>query len=138
MDVDSLRPLGREECSVRLREARLGRVAVTVGAQPAIFPVNFAVLDGEVVFRTAPGTKLCAATAHHIVAFEVDGVNADGSSGWSVLVVGHAAQIRHPAMLERARALGLQTWAPGERDYFVKISTEQLSGRAYGVDLAGV
>jgi nitroimidazol reductase NimA-like FMN-containing flavoprotein (pyridoxamine 5'-phosphate oxidase superfamily) len=116
----------------------LGRVGVTLDAQPAIFPVNFAVLDDEVVFRTAPGTKLCAATVHHIVAFEIDEATADGSSGWSVLVVGHAAQIRQPAMLGRARALGLQTWAPGERDYFVKISTERLSGRAYGTDLAGV
>jgi uncharacterized protein len=132
MDASELRALDRDECRTLLQGASLGRVAVTVGALPAIFPINYALLDGDVVFRTAPGTKLCAATVHRVVAFEADGVAPDFTSGWSVLAVGEAAQIRHPATLERAQALGLRPWAPGQRDYFVKIRCEELSGRAFG------
>ena len=34
-------------------------------------PVNYALLDDEVVFRTDPGTKLSAALMRTMVAFEV-------------------------------------------------------------------
>lgn len=132
MEVDELAVLSREECQQRLHEERLGRVAVDSDSLPAIFPVNYALLDEDVVFRTAPGSKLCAGILERVVAFEVDATMPAGTTGWSVLVVGHAAQIRYPPMLERAQRLGLRPWVPGPRDYFVKISTEHISGRVYG------
>jgi hypothetical protein len=132
MDRDDLSVLTRDECQARLQQARLGRVAVMDNGLPAIFPVNYALLDEEVVFRTAPGTKLCAGILERVVAFEVDGASPSANSGWSVLVIGHAAQIRYPRMLDRAQQLGLRPWVPGPRDYFIKITTEQISGRGYG------
>jgi nitroimidazol reductase NimA-like FMN-containing flavoprotein (pyridoxamine 5'-phosphate oxidase superfamily) len=132
MAVESLAVLSRDECQRRLHHGRLGRVAVVVDAVPAIFPVNYALLDEEIVFRTAPGTKLCAGILERVVAFEVDGTTLDFTSGWSVLVVGRAAQIHYPAMLERAQRLGLRPWVRGPRDYFVKITSEHISGRSYG------
>jgi nitroimidazol reductase NimA-like FMN-containing flavoprotein (pyridoxamine 5'-phosphate oxidase superfamily) len=69
--------------------APVGRIAVTIGALPAILPVNFALVGAHIVIRTVPGTKLDAAIRRAIVAFEVDSYAADGSSGWSVLIQGH-------------------------------------------------
>jgi hypothetical protein len=36
-------------------QGEVGRVGVTIGGVPAIFPVNDTVIDGAVVFLTAPG-----------------------------------------------------------------------------------
>ena len=41
--------------------AQVGRLAVSIKEQPDIFPINFVVDHGTVVFRTAEGTKLAAA-----------------------------------------------------------------------------
>jgi len=132
MSLDSLRHLFREECLELLAGRGLGRVSVSIGALPAILPVNYALWDDSVVFRTAPGTKLSAALMGSVVGFEVDDAVDDLSGGWSVLVVGHATEIRDVATLERVRQLPLRTWAAGERDHFVRIPTKHISGRAFG------
>ena len=75
----TLRELSRSECLDRLGHAAFGRVGVSVDALPAIFPVFLAVVDGVVVFRTPPGTKLAAAGGGEIVAVEV---SADGGETW--------------------------------------------------------
>jgi len=129
---EPLRHLTRNECLALLAGARLGRVAVSIRALPTILPVNYALLDDDVVLRTAPGSKLSAALLGAVVGFEVDDTNQDRSAGWSVLVVGHANEIRDDATLGRARGLRLEAWAPGDHDHFVMIPTEHVSGRAFG------
>ncbi len=132
LSVDVLRHLSPAECVKLLAGQRLGRVSVSIGALPAILPVNYVLWDDSIVFRSAPGTKLSVALMGSVVGFEVDAVTEDHSGGWSVLVVGHATEIRDAATLEAARRLPLQAWAPGTRDLFVRIPTEHISGRAFG------
>ena len=59
------------------------------------------------MFRTVAGTKLDAATANAVVAFEVDGGTErnQGDGAWSVLVRGVAREVNDPAALQAARAL---------------------------------
>lgn len=132
MPEDRLRHLSQEECVGLLGREQLGRVAVSIGALPVILPVNYAVFDGALVLRTAPGTKLSAALMGAVVAFEIDNTDAHHASGWSVLVVGHAREIRDDATLERLRRLPLESWVADHRDHFVEIAIEQVSGRAFG------
>lgn len=127
--VDNLEVLPEEECRSLLESVKVGRVAVTIGALPAIFPVNFGIVEGDIVFRTAEGTKLRAALDRAIVAFEVDGIDEVNETGWSVLVIGHASRIRNAADLERAEALELRPWAAGPHDHFVRVTTGMISGR---------
>jgi nitroimidazol reductase NimA-like FMN-containing flavoprotein (pyridoxamine 5'-phosphate oxidase superfamily) len=129
---DALRHLSREECIELLGRDRLGRVGVTIGALPVILPVNYALFGDAIVLRTAPGTKLTAALVGAVVGFEIDGTNLEHTAGWSVLVVGHAREIRDDGVLERVRRLPLAPWSPDHRDHFVEIAVEQLSGRAFG------
>ncbi|MDE3086994.1 MAG: pyridoxamine 5'-phosphate oxidase family protein [Acidobacteriota bacterium] len=112
-----------------LAGVRVGRVAVSIGAVPAVFPVNFGVVDGTIVFRTGTGTKLDAATRNAVVAFEVDDLDPLYHEGWSVLVVGVADELTDRALLQRAEALPLSPWAPGRRDHFVRLQPEFVSGR---------
>jgi nitroimidazol reductase NimA-like FMN-containing flavoprotein (pyridoxamine 5'-phosphate oxidase superfamily) len=124
-----LENLTEAECRALLAAGSFGRVAITVGALPAILPVNYALLDADVVFRTAEGSKLNAALQRAVVAFEIDGVDDAKSTGWSVLVVGHASTIWKQSEIEQAEALDLRPWAPGARDQFVRVTTGTISGR---------
>ena len=128
-DDTGLSVLDEGECMALLAGVRVGRVAVSIGAVPAVFPVNFGVLDGAIVFRTGTGTKLDAATRNAVVAFEVDDLDPLYHEGWSVLVVGVADELTDPALLRRAEALPLAPWAPGRRDHFVRLQPEFVSGR---------
>ena len=85
---EGLELLEETEALRLLAHGEIGRVGVTMGALPAIFPVNYRLIDGCVVFRSSPGSKMSAAASGAVVAFEVDDYNAADRSGWSVLVVG--------------------------------------------------
>jgi len=131
MEVDrtGLQVLSRAECLALLRESLVGRVIVTDRALPAAFPVNFALLGEDVVFRTTAGSKLEAASARAVVAFEVDDIDPLRQTGWSVLIQGRADLVEDTVELARAQALPIRPWAPGERLEFVRIRSELVSGR---------
>jgi nitroimidazol reductase NimA-like FMN-containing flavoprotein (pyridoxamine 5'-phosphate oxidase superfamily) len=107
----------------------VGRIGITVAALPAIFPVNYRVVDGSIVFWTAPGSKLSAAAAGAVVAFEVDDYGSCDRSGWSVLVIGEAEVVDEPALVERAAGSGLQPYVDGARTALVRIEPALISGR---------
>jgi nitroimidazol reductase NimA-like FMN-containing flavoprotein (pyridoxamine 5'-phosphate oxidase superfamily) len=127
---NGLELLAPDECRLLLGRGGVGRVGVTIGALPAIFPVNYAVLGEDIVFLTGAGTKLKAAVDRSVVAFQVD--EFDSARGWSVLAVGVATEVTDPAELDAVRALGLVPFAGGERSHFVRIRPEFMSGRRIG------
>jgi nitroimidazol reductase NimA-like FMN-containing flavoprotein (pyridoxamine 5'-phosphate oxidase superfamily) len=134
MTSASFRTLSRTRCLDLLSTAPLGRVGLSVGALPSILPVNFTLLGGLVVFRTVPGSKLDAALARTVVAFEADSYDPEGAWGWSVLVQGMAAEITAPAVLAGVQRLRLPAWAlPESARRYVAVETTLVSGRAFGV-----
>lgn len=128
LDRNGLKVLEREECLLLLATARLGRVAITSGALPVILPVNFHLVGDEILFQTAPGTKLEAATRNAVVAFEVDSMDPIEHTGWSVLVTGVARQLIDEELPEGVTE-HIPRWAPGGEPRVVAISTEIVSGR---------
>jgi hypothetical protein len=87
--------------------------------------VYYALVDHDVVFRTSPGTKLAAALIGTRVVFEVD----NPSPGWSVLIRGHAQELRDPDAAMHARTALGHEWPAGEREHYVRIATEVITGR---------
>jgi nitroimidazol reductase NimA-like FMN-containing flavoprotein (pyridoxamine 5'-phosphate oxidase superfamily) len=83
--------LGPAECLALLGTQRLGRLAVTRGPDvgPHVVPVNYTLLRGSIVFRSAPGTKLDRLVTEP-VTFEVDSFDPYMQMGWSVVVEGFA------------------------------------------------
>ena len=128
MSSYGLEVLDRNTCYELLKTQRIGRVALCF-EHPIVLPVLYALLDGDVVFRTAPGEKLIAATLQRTVAFEVDSYETDARRGWSVNVIGTAEEIVHPDHLTRARALEIEPWAGEVRDRFVRIHATDVTGR---------
>ncbi|MEV4223341.1 pyridoxamine 5'-phosphate oxidase family protein [Nonomuraea sp. NPDC049725] len=130
LDSSGLRVLSRAECLRLLGSAPIGRIVFTDRALPAVQPVTFC-LDGErIVIRTGPGSKLAAATRHSVVAFEADAFDPDLRTGWSVTAVGHARAARDASEVAHLARLPLTPWAAGERDHFILVRAEQISGRA--------
>ena len=95
--------LTRTEAIRLLTTASVGRLGITMDALPAILPVNYAVVDDAIVFRSSPGAKVSAAVQGAVVAFEADESDVRSSTGWSVLVVGCAREITDRARLEQVR-----------------------------------
>jgi uncharacterized protein len=132
MGAPILTDLPREECLRLLASVPVGRVGLSLQALPVVLPVNFALLDGEVVFRTVAGTKFHAAVGGTVLAFEVDGYESDGRSGWSVLVQGVSQVVTDPTELQRARQLTVDPWAvDGAADRIVRITVSVVSGRRF-------
>lgn len=129
MDLEGLEMLSDEQCRWLLRQARVGRVAVSVGSVPAVFAVNYMVAGDEIWFFTAEGTKLRAATARTTVTFEVDHFDAFAQAGWAVMVVGTARERTESTVIAGAKRFGLRPWAAGDRFHLVAISMEFVSGR---------
>jgi nitroimidazol reductase NimA-like FMN-containing flavoprotein (pyridoxamine 5'-phosphate oxidase superfamily) len=98
-----LQPLPYDECLRRLDAGGVGRVAITRHALPAILPVDFARRESCIVFRTDPGGMLAHGCDGKVVAFEIDGIDASGRAGWSVLVVGTASLLTDGAAVDAAR-----------------------------------
>lgn len=131
MEVDrhGLEVLSDECCLALLRGQWLGRLAVSIGALPAILPVVYAVDGSSVVFRTVAGSKLEAIGHGQVVCFQVDDADRQTHRGWSVMIVGKAVEVTDPA--ERARFADLlpDAWPIDGADRFVRLSAQLVSGR---------
>lgn len=123
--------LDEPRCWELLAANHFGRIGVSVEALPVIFPVNYGVWDGAIVFRTAPGTKLTAATYHAVVSFEIDHFDEAGRSGWSVMAQGLAKELQGTER-ERVLALPMKAWADTGWEHVVAIVPQTLSGRRLG------
>jgi hypothetical protein len=117
------------DCLRLIASVPVGRIVYTLRALPAVEPVNFAVDDGDIVFRTEPGGQLAAAVRQAVVAFEVDELDFARRDGWSVTIVGTAREVTDPADVARLGQIGLASWAPGERQHFVRITPGIITGR---------
>src|SRR5262245_9300032 len=124
--------LSQEECHERLAGASVGRVAFCTPQGPSIYPVNVGVVDGDVVFRTAPYTDLGTQVGGKQVALEVDEVDPADASGWSVVAYGEAVRVDDPGEVARLRRTLPEPWAPGQRSLFVRVVVAQMTGRGVG------
>jgi hypothetical protein len=107
----------------------VGRIIYTRQALPAVELVNFALDDGDIIIRTDHSGKLAAATRGAVVAFEADSVDVDRHVGWSVTAIGRSQEVTDPDEIGRLARIGLTSWAPGEREHFIRISPGILNGR---------
>lgn len=120
--------LGRTECLSLLASVPVGRVAVNVGALPAIRTVRFALTAAHVVFRVANGSTLARAAAG-VVAFQADHYDRADRHGWCVQVVGRSEEVTEPADVDVVTALALEPWGTcGAGDRFFRLPLAKVSG----------
>ena len=125
--------LDPHECWKLLETAEVGRLAVAINNHPDIFPVNYVVDAGTLVFRTAEGTKLAAAILGQAVAFEVDGYDPASGDAWSVVIKGRAVEVESVHDMVEALDLPLFPWQAGPKPRVVRIEPDNVSGRQFHV-----
>jgi len=130
------RKLMRAECRLLIAPGGIGRIAFGHSSQLTVLPVNYTMLDGTVVIRVGEGT-IIEGHSDGEVAFEVDHIDAALQQGWSVLIRGQAHRVRHSAELNRVLAGPLPwPWPAGERDAFIRVVADEISGRRIEVMLS--
>ncbi|MFI6284536.1 helix-turn-helix domain-containing protein [Streptomyces sp. NPDC051018] len=125
----ALRVLDENECRTLLSRGGVGRVAVETPEGPVIAPVNYLVSEGEIFYRTAPGTAPYSAGVQE-VCFEVDRIDDTFRRGWSVLAVGPGRLVTGEAEVRslEAKAPGL-AWAGEGRPIWLAITPRRITGR---------
>jgi nitroimidazol reductase NimA-like FMN-containing flavoprotein (pyridoxamine 5'-phosphate oxidase superfamily) len=132
MDMDEVNPvelISEDNCWELLLSSSLGRLALSVGGEPEIYPVNFVASDRRLVLRTAEGTKLLALTVNPRVAFETDGVGRD--EAWSVVVKGTARILEKQSEIYAAEQLPLHPLIPTLKYVFIEIAPREVTGRRF-------
>ena len=129
-DHAGLETLPFDACLDLLGSVPLGRVGFYADGEVVILPVNHALDGQDVVFRTAPGSKLTSAGEQDAVTFEADQFDTRTRAGWSVLVTGRASVVYDEAEIRQPRPARLEPWpAAVERAFWIRIRPSSVTGR---------
>lgn len=125
--------LDQAECINLLGFSHVGRIALSIGALPAIFPVNY-MLDGDsLVFCTCTGADLSSSTHNAVVAFEAGHIDPTGQGGWSVLAVGVATEIADSETRVRLAFDDHAPWLPADSARLFRVPLDLVSGTRFAV-----
>jgi nitroimidazol reductase NimA-like FMN-containing flavoprotein (pyridoxamine 5'-phosphate oxidase superfamily) len=133
-----LQELDEAECLRLISPGGVGRIAYVGSYDLTVLPVNYRLVGGAVVFRTAADglmeedLRTGIARGEYKVAFEVDHLDEAAREGWSVLIQGPAHHMDAAGEQEAARRAGVEPWAPGERNHFIRITPVRVTGRWVG------
>jgi uncharacterized protein len=125
--MPSLVPISPDDCLRHLEAGHLGRLAFVRADGPAVLPINYAWDGVGVVFRTTIGSKLDAATAGALAAFEIDDADPLYHVGWSVVVRGPLETLEESQV--RRDTLRLTPWWAGARDRWLRLRGDEVTGR---------
>lgn len=131
--TESVEQLPVSTCWSLLRTTTVGRLALWMEGHPEIFPLNFAVDQGTVVFRTGEGRKALGAASGAPVAFEADGYDLGANRAWSVVVKGRARTITELYDLTNTIDLPLYPWHGGDKSRYIRIVPSAITGRRFTV-----
>jgi hypothetical protein len=136
MTQRELEDLSPDECFRLLAAACVGRLVYQDDLGPAAVPVNYTMAGHDIVFRVEGGAKR-AAMQQPVLAFEVDHIDEDQESGWSVLVRGVGAEVdleRVPALLRAMDGPVSTPWAVGIHNVWLQIVPHAVTGRRLGAE----
>lgn len=123
--------LTEAECHHLLRTNTVGRISWVTREGLVILPVVYAVHDGVIVFRTSSEGILADLTGGRDAAFQIDQVDEETKTGWSVLVSGITRTPQDPRELVRLWSHDTPVpWADGERNLFICVAPQKVTGRA--------
>jgi nitroimidazol reductase NimA-like FMN-containing flavoprotein (pyridoxamine 5'-phosphate oxidase superfamily) len=129
--VKQPKELPQARCLELLSSFEVGRVALCTDTGPLVWPVNYSMVEDDIVFRTSPHSLLGTMAWNHRLAFEVDRIDLDREDGWSVLATGTGEMVEDPDELALIRTFrDPRPWAGGaSRLLYVRLHWVALTGR---------
>jgi nitroimidazol reductase NimA-like FMN-containing flavoprotein (pyridoxamine 5'-phosphate oxidase superfamily) len=131
-------PLDETECLRLISPGGVGRLGYFGRYGPTILPVNYRLYEGTILFRTAQDSptdedlRTGIADAEYKVAFEIDELDLAAREGWSVLVQGSLHHVDSEDERASVRQAGVEPWAGGPRELFLRIRPSRITGRRIG------
>ncbi|TQC41335.1 pyridoxamine 5'-phosphate oxidase family protein [Rhodococcus sp. WS4] len=122
---DSVLPVA--ECIRLLRSVPVGRMVFTENAVPALRPVTFAAVGGEVVIPT--DDERFERFDGEFLAFEAGGIDLITRIGWSVIAMGHATHVSSVDAATRFHGRRAVPWPINPGDCHLVIDMEYVTGR---------
>lgn len=123
------RELSLEECLELLDAHQVGRIAVLTDAAPVVVPVNYRLAPTSgltwIAFRTRLGGIIERSSLY--VSFEIDEIDDETHTGWSVLVRGTLHHVDPDSADFRGR-FDSEPWVV-ERDAWMIIQPYRIEGR---------
>ena len=145
-----MEPISESEAREFLSEATVAHIGVISNGDPYVSPMSF-VLDGNrLLFRTKPGKRFEALTAHPKVSIEVSRFDDETGDWMSVIIQGRAVERTDTDTTTHAVELLLAKYgqvlgSPLSRDGFqamatfphvVEVEIDEISGMASGRGLS--
>jgi uncharacterized protein len=120
-----------DECRRLIADGGVGRVAFQSRSGQHIVPVNFELDRDSIVFRTTPYSELGRLAPGSEAAFEVEGLDVESTSGWSVVAKGRVERVPDNFETAAIRCFGKDPtpWAEGIRRMYLKLTWRELTGR---------
>jgi hypothetical protein len=126
----SLARISRVECLQLLASRRVGRLAyVARQGVPDLVPVNYVLHEGHVLVRSGIGPKLQAAERGETMVLEVDDLDDETQTGWSVVAAGPARRLTVAEVHALPDSVLPRTWADGPRLAVLRIRPSRVEGR---------
>jgi nitroimidazol reductase NimA-like FMN-containing flavoprotein (pyridoxamine 5'-phosphate oxidase superfamily) len=122
--------LTQPECIGLLETHSLGRVAWQAADNQQVIPITYIFRSGAAFFRTSPQGILSELMRPTDVALEVDDLDHNKRTGWTVIVYGRAKAVAAPAELVGKGGIDdVLPWAPGVRNLLIQITPSRITGR---------
>lgn len=124
----SIETLSTDQCWELVDAATVGRLGFSSDGTVQIIPVNYTVVDRDVIIRTRSTGILAELAEGPPVAFQVD-YHSSGGTGWSVLMNGPVRALSAEQVQELQTTNRVLPWAGGDRDLFLRFTPDRISGR---------
>lgn len=127
--TDPMTEMDVDEAHQALRSQQLGRLAWVQDGLPQVLPVTYALVDGSIVLRSGMGGKEQAAAGRAHAAFEVDGVDPDDGTAWSVVVHGRLEDVADGDEIARLEPRLPPPHVRGVRSHVLRLNPRAVRGR---------
>ena len=113
----------------------IGRIAFSGRFGLTVWPVNYRLHEGSIVFRTGRDSPmdedLRTGLEHgeYQVAFEVDQIESGAREGWSVLIRGPAHHVVSEQERSAVARTGVTPWVGGPKEHYIQIVPTRITGR---------
>ena len=121
--------LDESTCWRLMSRSGFGRLGFMHGDELMVLPLNAAVSENRVVFRTTDDSMFARAGNGTKVVFEVDQTDRVAESGWSVLLRGRLWDVTGRPETATWHEISVHSWAQGPRDRWMAIEPTAVSGR---------
>lgn len=120
--------LDQAACWELLRRNEFGRLAYVLDGRLDMAPINYAVHQDRIIFRTAAGSKLSGVLTGGEVVFEIEEMAGEHAS--SVIIRGTAREMS-PEEARWTDQMRLRPWVPTLKEHVIVIEATSVTGRRF-------